>query len=85
MAAKKPKKEKKVGVVERRKNIRALLKTIKDPDFLEEIEELLAKGRKLTDFEKMDRNYGVVETVEWVDTRFDRKKGMQSFIEDIWH
>jgi len=85
MARKSITKEKKVGVVEKRRTIRQLLKTVKDPEFLDEIEDLLRKGRKLTEFEKLDRNFGVVETVEWVDTRFDRQKGMQMFIEDIWH
>ncbi len=74
-----------MSIIEKRKLIGELLKKVKDPEFLDEIEELLRNGKKWTDDEKFDRNFGVEKKVLFQDQDADRARGMNMFIDDIWY
>lgn len=73
-----------MSIVKKRKVITDLLKKVKDPEFLDEIEDLLRNGKKWTDDEKLDRNFGVPKKVVFNDMEQNRAKGMNAFLDDIW-
>ena len=73
-----------MSIVQQRKTIIALLKKVKDKEFLEEIEDLLRNGKKWTDEEKLERSFGVQKKVVYENHEFDRAKGMIAFLDDIW-
>ena len=74
-----------MSIVEKRRVIRELLKKVKDPEFLDEIEDLIRNGKKWTEEEKLDRNFGVEKKVLFQDNNTDRAKGMNMFLDDIWY
>ena len=73
-----------MSIVQKRKNIVALLKKVKDKEFLDEIEDLLRNGRKWTDDEKLERSFGVPKKVVYENLELDRGRAMLCFLDDIW-
>mgnify|MGYP005847529177 CR=1 FL=1 len=73
-----------MSIVKQRKEIIALLRKVKDKEFLDEIEDLLRNGKKWTEEEKLDRNFGVQKKVVYENHEMTRAEGMNAFIDDIW-
>ena len=72
-------------LAQRRARITAMLKKTKDHEFLQEIEDLVANGKKWTEEEKLDRNFGIPKkTIPFKNTGFNRGENMMFFLNDIW-